>query len=417
MPLYRILVTLFALWECLRCSLTGQLGALRPRLGFHRPGSDHPHIWLHAASNGELASAKPVVERLRDLRPDLPLLITCNTESGVALARSWGLDGLTAHLAPLDLAWVSRGVHRRWQVAAHITMESELWPHRILSCPGPVVLLGARLTARTAKGWARFGGLARAILARVALLIAQDAGSAGRFVDLGLSPQHLGPVVDLKSFYARPDQTPSDALRAAFPRADTWLAASTHDGEDEIVLDAHLTARAADPALRLILAPRHPRRAEAIRALAVARGLTCALRSRDEPFATADVYIADTMGEMALWYALAGRVFVAGTLTDRGGHTPYEPAAFGAALIHGPDVRNFAAAFAQLDRAQAAVEISDAGELAQALSDLRAPKRMAEADARAKQALRQDADLDGVVERIASLLPPATLAILEPSSE
>jgi len=125
------------------------------------------HIWLHAASNGELASARPVVDAVLAAFPQTPLLITCNSATGVALARSWGIDRISAHLAPVDLSRVARRVIKRWKVRAMLTMEAELWPHRILSCPGPVVVLGARMSAGTAKSWARLDRLASKVLKHV----------------------------------------------------------------------------------------------------------------------------------------------------------------------------------------------------------------------------------------------------------
>lgn len=186
------------------------------------------------------------------------------------------------------------------------------------------------------------------------------------------------------------------------------LPASTHDGEDAVVLDAHLAARSAEPGLRLILAPRHPRRAGDIAALAQARGLSVARRSMGEP-PEADVYIADTLGEMPLFYALAGRVFIGGTLTDRGGHTPYEPAAYGAALIHGPDLRNFRAPFARLSAADAALPAGDAQTLAAALAQLRGAAQTA-MGARARATLRPEADAETLTNALARQLPPAPRA-------
>ncbi|EPX81999.1 3-deoxy-D-manno-octulosonic acid transferase [Salipiger mucosus] len=394
MPLYRLLVSLFALWTLARAALRGDGTALRERLAFG-PVEPGPHLWLHAASNGELASARPVIEALRRARPDLAILVTCNSATGVALARDWGL---TARLAPLDLAHVARRMHRRWQVTAHVAMESELWPHRVLTCPGPVLVLGGRLSAGTARGWRAFGALQRRVLGRLAWVSAQDAASLERYREGGLPPEAAGPVVDLKSFYAPPDLH-DPALEQAFVRGSTWLAASTHPGEEEIVLDAHRRARRQEPDLRLILAPRHPRRADEIERMIEAAGPSCARRSRGEA-PRAEVYLADTLGEMALFYPLAGRVFIGGTLTDRGGHTPYEPAAFGAALLHGPDVANFRAPFAALDAAGAALPVENAAGLAQALGELRAPAEQQRLGAAAQETLASGQDVESLVAEV-----------------
>ncbi|ANT60756.1 3-deoxy-D-manno-octulosonic acid transferase [Salipiger sp. CCB-MM3] len=402
MFLYRLLLSIFAIAILGRAALRRDGDTLRARLALG-PGNPGAHVWLHAASNGELASAKPVIEALRAARPDLKLLVTCNSASGVSLAESWGL---VARLAPLDLARASRRMHRRWNVRTHITMESELWPNRLLTCPGPVLVLGGRLSEGTARGWRIFGGLQARVLRRIAFLSAQDSGSRDRFLAAGLRPETLGPVVDLKALYIPPQQR-DPALEAEFPRGSTWLAASTHEGEDEIVLAAHAEARKHEPGLRLILAPRHPRRAEQITRLIAAQGLSCARRSLGEPPQGADVYLADTLGEMALFYRLAGRVFIAGTLTDRGGHTPYEPAAFGAALIHGPDLRNFHAPFGLLDASGAALQIKDSAELAAALQRLRTPSAQNAAGGAARSLLEPEASAHDLVSLLTQYVDAA----------
>lgn len=392
---YRLLLSLFAAVVLGRAALKRDWDGLRARLG-HGKANPGAHVWLHAASNGELASARPVIEALRAARPGMKLLVTCNSESGVALAESWGL---CARLAPLDLARASKRMHRRWNVRSHITMESELWPNRLLTCPGPVLVLGGRLTEGTAKGWRLFGGLQARIMHRIAFLSAQDPDSRDRFIEAGLPKSARGPVVDLKALYTPPEQHDAQ-LESEFSRESTWLAASTHEGEDETVLEAHAAARQQEPGLRLILAPRHPRRAEQIARLAAARGLSCARRSLGETPRGADVYLADTLGEMALFYRLAGRVFIAGTLTDRGGHTPYEPAAFDAALIHGPDTRNFRAPFALLDAAGAAVQIADATGLSTALLGLRGDAAQRRAGTAARTLLEPEASAAQLVENL-----------------
>lgn len=157
MFVYRLLVSVFAALVLARLALRRDWPALRDRLA--RGAADSgPHLWLHAASNGELASARPILDALRRARPDLPVVITCNSASGVRLAQSWGL---AARLAPLDLCWVTRRFLRNWDVRAHVTMESELWPHRVLRCPGPVLIMGGRLSEGTAVAGACLAGCKR----------------------------------------------------------------------------------------------------------------------------------------------------------------------------------------------------------------------------------------------------------------
>lgn len=383
MLLYRILLSIFAAAVLTKGHVAARLG--------RGPASPGPHVWFHGASNGELNSARPILVSLVHERPDLNWLVTCNTQTARDMVHGWELPRVSARLAPVDLAWVTKSMMRRWNIQAHISLESEIWPHRILTCAGPTVMLGARMSASTARSWGKLGDLPRRVLAKVSFVSAQDEESLQRLQNLGLPQSAVGPVADLKSLYQKPTAPLPPELSQAFDRRKTWLAASTHEGEEAIVLEAHKQALEQDPELRLILAPRHPRRAKEIAAHIEQYGLSYSQRSKDQA-ATAQVYLADTMGEMAFWYQLAGRVFIAGSLTDRGGHTPYEPAAFGAALIHGPDMHNFGVSAQRLAAAQAAVQIETADALCAALVGLQTEELQTAAGQAAQQALRCDTD-------------------------
>lgn len=413
MALYRLILSLALpailarlLWRRLRGQATP--GEISERLGggAASPGSG---VWLHAASVGELTSALGLVAALAARRPDLPLVVTTNSTTGRDRAQA---RGLAARLAPLDARWALARFLRRHRPRLLLSLEAELWPNRFALCRArgiPVVLAGARLSERSARVWRRWPGLARRLLATPALVSPQDADSAARLVALGLPAARLGSVVNLKAAPDLPAPDPAELARLApaFPRADTVLAASTHAGEEALVIDAFTRARAARPGLRLILAPRHPdRRAELAAALATA-GLAHATRSAGEPPGAAPVYLADTLGEMALWYALAGVTIVAGSFTDRGGHTPHEPAAAGSAILHGPDVANFAASYAALDAGGGALACADAAALAAALVALADPGRRAAMTAAARSILAAEApDLAPLVTAIEALIAP-----------
>lgn len=401
MFLYRLLVSLFALIVLARVVVARDWAASRARLGWHEPDRPGPHIWLHAASNGELASARPVIDALLTTDHGRRILITCNTATGVALAQSWALPRVQARLAPLDIAWVVRRVMRRWQVSGLILMESELWPNRIRLCPGPVVLMGARLTAKSARVWHRFGSLAKTVLAQIDLIAPQDSASRDRLLALGAAQDRMTAPANLKTMVVA--TAPDLSLAPAFERSNTWMAASTHDGEEVVIAQAHQIARETWPDLHLILAPRHPVRADGVRQILTERGLHVAQRSLGQAPAAADVYLADTMGEMDLWYAQSGVVFVGGSLVDKGGHTPFEPAQFGCALIHGPHVGNFAAAYDALTRAQAAKSIGSAEDLAQALLGLQPPPAQVAAGQRAQAVLEKDPATQVVLDRTVAL--------------
>ncbi len=403
MFLYRILLSLFALVILTGLILRGRWKTISARLGGGTPETGEPYVWLHAASNGELTSARPLVDGLLNSDPALHLLITCNSETGVALAQSWKHPRIQAQLAPLDLVWTTRRIYRKWAVRSLILLESELWPNRVLLCPGSVMLIGARLTERTAKGWRKLGGLVPRVLSKVAYMSAQDAGSRQRLIALGLPASACGPDANLKALYTAsplPDTADVKALQAQFDRSRTWLAGSTHEGEDIFVLTAHKALLEKDPDLRLILAPRHPKRAAEIKQIGESLGLSVAMRSAGDAPDGHDVYLADTLGEMALWYTLSGIVFVGGSLVDKGGHTPFEPAAYGCAILHGPYTRNFAAAYQDLAQNHAGLHVENAQDIADAVNDLVSNGNQPAKGATAKATLAQATDFPKVMQSV-----------------
>ncbi|WP_425052480.1 3-deoxy-D-manno-octulosonic acid transferase [Psychromarinibacter sp. S121] len=377
MLLYRLLLTLLspvllagALLRVLRGRETWT--DLSQRLGggaTTAPGA----IWLHGASNGELASARTLVAALRAADPDAPLVVTANTVTGRALAEGWGVPKLTARLAPFDFRWSLARFRRRIRPSLLIVMENELWPNRIVTSPVPVACIGGRMSARSFGTWQRLPRLAALLMRRIAFLSAQDPQSARHFAELGLPAKAQGPTGTLKSGVdlPQPDSEIFAALALLFPRAETLLVASTHEGEERIVLDAFAKAHRGRPALKMILAPRHPARGDEVAALVAATGLPSARRSKEEaPDNGTAVYLADTLGEMPLWYHLAGLTFVAGSFAPKGGHTPFEPAAARSAILHGPDIANFRAAYTALDDGGGAVMVADGPALTEAVTRL-----------------------------------------------
>ena len=368
-------------------------------------------IWLHGASNGELASARHLAGAIAETFSGCPLVITANTVSGRDLAAGWNLP-VAARLAPLDLRWILRRFRARWHPAVLIVLENEIWPNRFATAREPVLMVGARMSARSAARWARGGKLARAALSNLAYLLPQDARSGERFAALGVDSGRIGPPATLKSSVAPPQPSREDLarLQPRFPRTGTILAASTHKGEERIVLDAFRKARAADSSLKLIMAPRHPRRSAEIAQLLGGSGFAFAVRSKGErPEASTAVYLADTLGEMALWYALAGRTFVGGSLVPAGGHTPFEPAAFGSAILAGPGTSNFAEAYSALDGAGGIQRCRDAETLASGLLEIESPRAQRGQAKRAQAALdafasRQHDPVADILERIGKIL-------------
>jgi 3-deoxy-D-manno-octulosonic-acid transferase len=376
MALYNLIMTLIVVGLKLRHYLAPHKGndTLRENERFTPPGqrpARAPLIWVHGASNGELTATKSLLANILERAPDCQLVITTNSLTARDMVTGWALPRTVARLAPVDQRAVTAAFLDALRPSALVILENELWPNRLSLCAArkiPVLVLGARMSARSASLWQRFPGIGRKLMSAINWLAPQDEASRERFLSLGLAKDKMGPTVTLKSA-VKAERQPTDL---PYERDRTILAASTHEREEGVVIDAFrrlIDEGHAD--LHLILAPRHPRRRDEIEALTEARSLTFATRSRgQEPEKGVQVYLADTMGEMPRWYAAAAITFVGGSLTDRGGHTPFEPAAYGSAIIHGPDVANFAAAYAALSAAGAAVEISDAPTLRQAFSDL-----------------------------------------------
>lgn len=411
MTLYRLLMTILMGLLRLRSGVARLAGradsALAERLSaaVSVPEGDGPLLWVHGASNGEMTAARPLLGALLDARP-VRLLITTNSLSARALVAGWGLPRTAVRLAPFDHPLIVGPFLRRARVAGLVILENELWPERILRARAaglPVLVIGGRLSAGSAKNWARFPRLARRLTAAIDWLSPQDALSRDRFLALGLAPDRLGPILQLKALADGRATLVETGL--PFGRSDTILAASTHEGEEEIVLAAFAALRETRPAARLILAPRHPQRRDEVEALLAASGLTFATRSRgDRPGPDTAVYLADTLGEMARWYQAAGVTFVGGSLIDRGGHTPFEPAAFDSAILHGPHLANFAAPYAALDAEGGAIAVAGAPALAAALRGLAGdPAAQAALATRARTALQPFAAGDPTAAFLAAL--------------
>ncbi|WP_420861049.1 3-deoxy-D-manno-octulosonic acid transferase [Algirhabdus cladophorae] len=337
------------------------------RFGLIPATPDVPHLWIHGASNGELAAARPLIHAML-CDPQRHILITCNSASALEMLTGWNLPRVRCALAPLDLRWAVGQVLDRANVTGYIGIEAEFWPNRfdLLGQRGlPICLVGARLSQNTARRLQRVGFAKSMIIDALDLVSPQDAQSAQRFADLGLEPAQIGPLTDLKTMYVPADPDPRlHDMAAHYPKGATILAASVHVGEDIMVASAFVEAQKLRPDLRLILAPRHPDRIGPLLAWLKDQKIAYAQHSQDEvPDATTQITVADTLGEMALWYDLADLCFVGGSLVEAGGHTPFEPLGHGCRVVHGPLVSNFAQTYADLDSAGTTQCVQTAQEL------------------------------------------------------
>jgi 3-deoxy-D-manno-octulosonic-acid transferase len=375
----------------------GQAGLPRPKT---------PLVWLHAASVGEAASLLALIDRLERERPGLAILVTTGTVTSAKLLDSRLQSGRTQHqFVPVDRPAYVQAFLAHWRPDLAIWVESELWPNLIAATQArgvPTILLNARISHRSYERWRRFPSLLQPLLERFAVCLAQDAAQAARLNELGATAETVG---DLKSAAAPLPADPEELarLRAAIGDRPLWLAASTHPGEDEIAGTIHRRLKERHPGLLTIVAPRHPARAEAIAAALAADGLTVARRSRSEAILPAtDIYLADTLGEMGLFYRLAEIVFVGGSLTPVGGHNPVEPALLGCVVLHGPDMTNCAAVAQALRDSGGALQVAGGAELSAAVDRLlgNAEERKNRAAAAAATAARDNGVLDRILDRL-----------------
>ncbi len=350
----------------------GERFAIAPR--DLRPGG----IWVHAVSVGESIAAAPLIRALLERHPELPLTVTCMTPTGSERIRALFGERVQHCYLPYDLPWAAARFLDRLRPRLAVIMETELWPNHVHQCAQrgtPVVLANGRLSARSARGYGRFARLTAPMLAEMRWLAVQSEAEAGRFRALGARDEALTVTGSIKFDLAVDPQLPARAaaLREAWGAAarPVWIAASTHAGEDEIVLAAHRRLLAHFPGALLILVPRHPERFAQVFELCRREGFATRRRSSGEAVeAGTAVLLGDTMGELLFLYALADVAFVGGSLVASGGHNLLEPAALGKPLLSGPHLFNFLDIAARLGEAGALREVQDAGSLAAAVDGL-----------------------------------------------
>lgn len=325
-----------------------------------------PMVWFHGASVGESMAALSLVERMGELLPRAHFLMTSGTATSAEMVAR-RLPPRTVHqFAPLDAPGPIGRFLTHWRPDAAVFVESELWPQmlrRTYANGARLALVNARLSERSVNRWSKRPALARYVLEVFSLILTQNAQMAEAMHRMQAPEGSVKEGVNLKSLSAPlpVDHDLLTTLRTQIGSRPVWVASSTHRGEEEIILAAHKALVARWPDLLLILAPRHPERGGEIAALIQDAGLSLHHRSKgDAP--GGQVYLADTLGELGLWYALSPLVFLGGSLLPIGGHNPYEVAQAGAAVVSGTHVANFAETFTALQSAKA-VEMVDKDSL------------------------------------------------------
>jgi len=377
------------------------------RLGF--AGRARPEgrlCWLHGASVGEAVTILPVAERLA--REGHHILMTTGTVTSANLMAQRLPPGAIHQFVPLDVPAFVRRFLAHWQPDLAVFAESELWPTMIgeIKAAGiPLALVNGRMSPRSFRRWRMAPRTIGTLLNSFDLCAAQSAADGARFTALGA--RRVMATGNLKFDTPPPpaDAGRLEALRAAIGDRPLWLAASTHAGEEALAGSAHQALKARFPGLLSVVVPRHPDRGAAIEAELAGRGLTCRLRSRDGlPDEDTDVYIADTVGELGLFYRLARIVFVGKSLVGRGGQNPVEPAKLGASVLHGPFVHNFVEAYGAFDAMGGAITVRDGEELTTQVGRL-----LGDADAvahLARTGAEAVASLSGALDRTMQALLP-----------
>ena len=330
-----------------------------------------PLLWLHAASVGETNAILPVIENLRGRRPDLRFLLTTGTRTSARLAEERLGDKAIHQFVPLDAPRFARNFIKHWQPDAAVFTESEIWPNLILETAArdiPLVLINARMSKRSFQRWRRQPGVSVPLFNRFSLVLSQNARFARQFSELGARRVEVAGNLKIDAPPLPVDLRAYEELKAAVKDRKRFIAASTHNTEDDIVADAHLSIAKVHDGLLTIIAPRHPERGPAIADMLQAKGLSVARRSLNQlPEGTTDVYVADTIGELGTLFALSPVALIGGSLVDKGGQNPVEAIRHGAAVLTGPHHKNFEDIFEALLEKGGAQRVSTSEELAQAV--------------------------------------------------
>ncbi|MER2194181.1 3-deoxy-D-manno-octulosonic acid transferase [Methylobacterium brachiatum] len=365
-----------------------------------------PLAWMHGASVGEVLSLIGLVEGM--IARGFSVLVTTGTRSAAELIRGRLPPGAVHQYVPLDAPrWVARFL-AHWQPNLAIVAESEIWPNTILELDAreiPLILVNGRMSERSFKGWERCPRTAKALLSRIAVCLTQTQEDGARYAKLGAPRVSITGNLKFDAQVPPVDPQQRAYLEGMIAGRPVWVAASTHPGEDSMVAYAHAVLKAQFPKLLTILAPRHPSRGAEAAEAAAAYTLRSARRSSGgRPHPSVEIYVADTIGELGLFYRLAPLAFLGGSLVPHGGQNPIEPVRLDTAIVHGPHTDNFDAVYRALDRAGAALPVKDGVELAAMVGEvLGDPRRLAGMVQAGPGALRP---FEGAVGR--------TLAVLEP---
>lgn len=343
------------------------------RMGFY-PFKLDKCIWVHVVSMGEVIAATPLIKQLKQMYPDIPLLVTTMTPTGAAQVKKTLGDIVIHAYVPYDFPMYLKRFLQTMRPCIAIIMETELWPNTIAACKArniPVCLLNARLSERSARNYQRIKWLVKPMLQNITTIAAHGEKDAELFVALGAKKENVIVTGSIKFDLQLPADLQEKTMQLRTLLGDDrfiWVAGSTHEGEEEIILAAHKKLCESHPSALLILVPRHPNRFDTVAKLS--ENIFTTTRHSQDSEVKGEVYLGDTMGEMMLFYSAADAAFVGGSLIVRGGHNILEPAALQKPVLSGPSLYNFSEISAILNDANALVIVNDVDALAMQLLQL-----------------------------------------------
>lgn len=370
------------------------------------PRPDGALIWIHAASVGETLSSLPLAERI--IAAGGNVLLTTGTVTSAEMIRTRAISGLIHQYAPLDVEhWVDAFLDH-WSPALALRVESEIWPATLAVSARrkvPTIIINGRLSDSAARGWQRALDLARHLFGSLTLVAAQSDEDRKRFANLGTRLVEVAGNLKMGTPPLPADPQAMATLSNVIGTRPRWLAASIHPGEEVVVAAAHIAVRQTLRNVLTVIVPRHPDRAPAMIETLTRAGLKVAARSKgDTCAADTDVLMADTMGELGLFYRLCPVAFIGKTFAVGGGQNPIEAAQLGSALVWGPDMSNFRETAARLEHAGAAVRVETPAALADAVTRLLSHQD--QRDTHAARAAKIVADDANALDRTFALIRP-----------
>ncbi len=365
-------------------------------------------IWFHAASVGETNAILPLMHQLKKQRPDLSQLLTTGTVTSAQLAAQRIPENSIHQYVPVDVPRFVKGFMEHWQPDIVFFTESEIWPNLVMEASArkiPLILLNGIMSNKSFRRWKKRPTMARTLFSRYSLVLDQNSMMKKGFVRLGARGAHIIGNLKMDAPLLPVNLSEFEKLKVAINDRPVFLAASTHPGEEEIIANAHKMLSENIPDLLTIIAPRHPERGAHIRETLQEMGLKVPMRSMgDVPDKESDIYLANTIGELGIFYSLSSLAFMGGSLIDHGGQNPIEAIKMGTSVLTGPNWKNFNDSYKELFKLNGAREIISAETMAAVVEELLGdPDRLQSMNLKAQEAV---ANLSGALDRTMEVITP-----------